>query len=337
MHLHTLDKWRHPHDFAVVSPVGERRVKLVFWLTITAMAGEIAGGAAFGSMSLLADGWHMGTHATAFAIALFAYWYAKTHASDRRFAFGTGKVGDLGAFASAVALAGVALVMAVESLTRLFHPRAVAYDEAILVSVLGLGVNLACAALLHHQDVHTHHRHLHDDAAELPFDTTLDEDHHHTDHNIRGAYLHVLADMLTSLLAIAALSLGKYIGFWWLDPAIGLVGAAVISRWSLGLVKDTSAILLDNSMDHHRLEAIRNAIESEADNRISDIHVWKISPDDHAAMISIVTHFPEQPSYYKGLLRGVAGLSHVTVEVNQCMGEPCMPLKSRGNGVVRYQ
>ncbi|RJP94453.1 MAG: cation transporter [Desulfobacteraceae bacterium] len=317
MHIHTLDKWRHTHDFAFIYEKGETRVRQVLVLTLLTMVAEIIAGMAFGSMGLLADGWHMGTHATAFAITIFAYQYSKKHADDKRFTFGTGKVSALGGFASAVTLAGVALFMAIESILRLIHPQNIFFDEAIAVAMLGLIVNLICAVLL--KDHHSHtHEHEHDHPGE-----------HHTDHNIRGAYLHVIADALTSVLAIAALFSGKYFGWNWLDPIIGIVGAIVIARWALGLVNDTSVILLDHNLDSETTMAIRELIESDSDNRISDMHVWKVGPADYAAMISVVTHFPRNPEYYKKLLSGFTEISHVTVEVNHCREEACMVPNAR--------
>lgn len=317
MHIHTIDNWRHSHDFTLIHDKGELRTRQVLFLTIITMAVEIIAGSIFGSMALLADGWHMGTHAAAFSITIFAYRYSQKHAADRRFTFGTGKVSVLGGFASAVVLGVVAILMAVESIQRLFNPQIIAFNEAIAVAVLGLTVNLICAVLLHghHSHGHNHDGHDHDDH---------NHGHHHADHNIRGAYLHVIADALTSVLAIIALLFGKYFGWNWLDPLIGIVGALVITRWAMGLLNDTSTILLDNNIDLERKQEIRRVIESDADNRVSDIHVWRVGPVDYAVMISIVTHFPKNPEYYKNLLHDFPELSHMTVEVNQCMEEPCL-------------
>lgn len=311
MHIHTLENWRHSHDFTLIHEKGELRTKQVLFLTVITMVVEILAGTVFGSMALLADGWHMGTHAAAFTITIFAYRYSQKHSADRRFTFGTGKVSVLGGFASAVVLGVVALLMVIESTHRLFDPQIIHFNEAIAVAVLGLTVNLICAVLLHGHHSHSHN---HD----------LDHDHQHTDHNIRGAYLHVIADALTSVLAIVALFFGKYFGWNWLDPVIGIVGALVITRWALGLLNDTSSILLDNNIDIKRKQEIKKVIEMDSDNRVSDIHVWKVGPVDYAAMISIVTHFPRNPEYYKKLLHGFHELSHMTVEVNQCMEAPCI-------------
>ncbi len=333
MHSETLQRWRHPHDFFHDHRAGESRTQLVFWLTISMMVAEIIAGSIFNSVALLADGWHMGTHAAAFAIALFAYRYARRHAQSARFSFGTGKVGVLGGFASAVALAAVALMMAVEAVSRLFAPEAIHFNEAILVAVLGLAVNLLSAWLLgghehhhgHHETGHRHdgehdHHHGHEEHS---------HEHHHHDHNLRAAYLHVLADALTSVLAIAALLAGKYLGWNWLDPVMGLVGAVLISRWAYGLLQETSTILLDQSLDAGKTQAIRAVLEQDADNRVADLHVWKVSADDYALIVSLVTHNPRPAQHYRNLLGEFRELSHVTVEVILCEDTACPPASSR--------
>ncbi len=312
MHTQTLNKWQHGHDFVVIHEKGEKRTKQVLVLTFITMIVEIVAGLAFGSMALLADGWHMGTHSTAFAITIFAYYYSKKHAKDRRYTFGTGKVSILGGFASAVALAVVALLMAVESVQRLFNPSSILFNEAIGVAILGLIVNVLCAFLLFGHHGHDHgHEH-------------TKGHHHHHDLNLRGAYLHVMADALTSILAIIALFFGKYFGWNHLDPLMGIVGAILITIWSLGLLKDTSCILLDSNIEPEKTSEIIKTIESDSDNRIADIHVWKVGPADYAAMISIVTHFPKDSEYYKSLLHEFHEISHVTIEVNHCDEEPCV-------------
>ncbi|MGD9186808.1 MAG: CDF family Co(II)/Ni(II) efflux transporter DmeF [Desulfobacteraceae bacterium] len=312
MHTHNIEKWRHKHDFTIIHEKGERRTLLVLIITALTMIVEIAAGTLFGSMALLADGWHMGTHTAAFAITIFAYRYSKRHADNRNFTFGTGKVSVLGGFASAIALAVIALVMAFESIHRFFETPHIRFNEAISVAILGLLVNLLCAALLHVGHGHSH-QHTHDTG-----------DHHHHDHNLKGAYLHVLADALTSVLAIVALSFGKFLGWHWLDPLMGIVGALIISRWSYGLLRDTSGILLDKNIAANHSRDIQSKIESDADNRVSDMHVWKVGPADYAAIISIVTHYPKSPAYYKSLLNEFDSLSHVTIEVNKGQGEPCL-------------
>jgi cation diffusion facilitator family transporter len=310
MHTHNLDQWRHRHDFTVIHEHGERRTVQVLLLTALTMVLEIGAGLAFGSMALLADGWHMGTHVAAFAITVFAYRYAKRHANSERYSFGTGKVSVLGGFASAVALVVVALMMVLESVQRLANPHPIRFNEAIGVAVLGLIVNLVSALLL--QSGHHH-------------DGDHGRDRHH-DHNLRAAYLHVVADAFTSVLAIVALSAGKYLGWNRLDPLMGIVGAAVITRWAYGLLKETSTILLDGSIEGRTRERITHAIESDRDNRISDLHVWKVGPAHYAAVISVVTHHPKSSEYYKMLVADVADLAHTTVEVIHCQSQPCLPV-----------
>jgi len=307
MHIHTLRQWQHSHDFSAIHHKGESRILQVLVLTFITMGAEITAGNIFGSMALLADGWHMGTHVAAFAISIFAYRYAKKNSLNPDFSFGTGKVSVLGGFASAVALAVIALVMAGESVSRLYRPQVIHFNEAILVAVLGLGINLVSAFLL--QDSHGHASH---------------EDHHH-DHNMRAAYLHVLADALTSVLVIVALFSGKYWGLNWMDPVMGIAGALVITRWSWGLLKDTSSILLDHSMKDENIIKIKKRIETDSDNRVSDVHIWKVGPDHYAAVISIVTYYPKPPEHYKLLLKDVKELYHITMEINPCLEPPCLP------------
>lgn len=316
MHTETMSHLQHSHDFAVINERGEKRTLLVLVLTAVTMVVEIVAGALFGSMALLADGWHMGTHVAAFMIAIFAYRYARRHANDPAYAFGTGKVSVLGGFASAVTLAAVALMMLVESLQRLLNPHDIHFNEAIVVAVVGLLVNVISAYLL--QDHHHHgHEHHHDD------DDHDHLDHHQHDHNLRAAYMHVLADALTSLLAIVALTSGKIFGWVWLDPVMGIVGAAVITRWAWGLLLETGPVLLDESIGADYKARIQQAIESDADNRIADLHIWKVGPNDYAVIVSLVTHHPQAPEYYKALLSGFHRLSHITIEVNRCTVEPC--------------
>lgn len=305
MHIHTLNNWQHHHDFAVIHEQGESRTLKVLFLTAVTMVIEIVAGIVYGSMALLADGWHMSTHVAAFMITIFAYRYARRHANDPTFAFGTGKVSVLGGFASAIALAVVALMMSVESIQRIVVPQPIHFNEAIGVAVLGLAVNVASAFLLQGR----HHAH--------------DNDHHH-DHNLKAAYMHVLADAFTSLLAITALLTGKYFGWSWMDPVMGIIGAVVITRWSYTLLRETSPILLDGSIEEEYLGEIKKEIERTIDNRVSDIHVWKVGPGDYAAIISIVTHYPQKIEYYKDLLQDFTALSHITIEINTCAGEPCI-------------
>jgi cation diffusion facilitator family transporter len=307
MHTHKVEHWQHEHDFSVLHEHGERRTLQVLLLTATMMVVEVVAGVIYGSMALLADGWHMGTHAAAFMITVFAYRYARRYSASPAFAFGTGKVSVLGGFASAVALAVVALVMMAESAQRLFTPHVIHFNEAIGVAVLGLAINIISALLL--QDHHVHESHNH---------------HHVHDHNLKAAYLHVLADALTSVLAIIALASGKYFGWNWLDPVMGMVGAAVITRWSYGLLRETGPVLLDESIDEHYKTLIRQRIEDDADNRVTDLHVWKVGPAHYAVILSLVTQYPQPPQHYKALLADLDRLSHITVEANQCAGGSCI-------------
>ena len=312
MHAHSLNAWQHPHDFAVIQEHGEKRTLQVLIITAVTMLFEIGAGMAYGSMALLADGWHMGTHVAAFMITIFAYRFAQKHADSKAFAFGTGKVSVLGGFASAIALIVVALFMLIESGQRILAPQPIHFNEAIGVAALGLLVNIACAFLL--QDHHDHD-HGHDE----------DDHHHHHDHNLKAAYLHVMADALTSVLAIGALISGKYFGWHWLDPLMGIVGALVISRWAYSLVRETGGILLDGSINAATLGAIKEKIEGALDNRIADMHIWKVGPAHYAAILSIVTHYPQKIGYYKELLRDFPNLAHLTVEIHTCEGETCVP------------
>lgn len=299
MHHAELDKWQHTHAFGTTDiPVGERRTRWVIALTLAMMVVELYAGVAFNSMALLADGWHMASHAAALAVAAFAYLFARRHARDARFSFGTGKVGALGGFGSAVGLAVVAVLVFAESIGRLVSPIEIRFDEAILVAGVGLGVNVVSAVLLHDTGHH-------------------DEGHHH-DHNLRGAYLHVLADALTSVLAIAALLAGKFFGWSWMDALTGMLGSVVIARWSIGLLRDTSAVLLDAEVSSKRRGRIIDAIEADADNRVCDLHLWRVGPEHLGTIVSVVTHQPREPDHYKCLLDEFEDLAHVTVEVHRC-------------------
>jgi len=305
MHHHSIQQWQQDHDFVISNEQGERRTRYVLLLTAITMVAEIIAGVMFGSMALLADGWHMATHVAAFLITLFAYHYASKHADNPAFAFGTGKVSVLGGFTSAIALAVVALVMLVESVQRLVDPHTIQFNAAIGVAILGLTVNLISAVLLKN---HHHHGHGHE---------------HHHDHNLKAAYLHVLADALTSILAIIALISAKYMGWIWLDPLMGIIGAIIITTWAVTLVRETSPVLLDGSIDADYQHAIRQRLEADADNQIADFHIWYVSAHHYAAIISIVTHSPQPTSYYKSLLAEFDKISHLTIEVNQCKQSDC--------------
>ncbi|MHC4973655.1 MAG: CDF family Co(II)/Ni(II) efflux transporter DmeF [Planctomycetota bacterium] len=301
MHTESLDRWQHDHIFGQDQQrVGEKRTLIVIAVTATMMVVEITTGIMFGSMALLADGLHMGSHAVALLIALIAYIYARRHAGDERFSFGTGKVNALAGFSGAVLLAVFAIMMAWESVDRLLNPVAIQFNSAILVAVLGLLVNGGCALIL--DAGHSH-----------------DHDHHH-DHNLRSAYLHVIADALTSVLAIAALLTGKYLGWNWMDPVMGVVGATLVARWSVGLLRTSAGVLLDHQAPAEVRAGITNALESEEGDRVADLHVWSIGPGIWAAELVVVTHDPQPAEHYKGLLPDELHLVHVSVEVHRCPG-----------------
>ena len=318
MHTQTLHQWQHSHDFSLTNHQAEKNTRRVMGLTAVTMVVEIVAGSLFASMALLADGWHMATHVAAFGITLFAYHYARTHAANPRFTFGTGKVGVLGGFASAVALAVVALVMAMESIGRMITPQAIRFDEAIAVAILGLLVNLVSGWLLHEEHAPHDHGHHHQEEGH--------HTHHHHDHNLRAAYFHVLADALTSVFAIVALLAVKFFAWRWMDPLMGLIGALMISRWAYTLMRETSAILLDGTADEETRAAVTTAIEQDADNRVADLHLWQVGPNSLAASLSVVTHWPHPAAHYKKLLQDMPRLAHVTVEVNGCDSEPCIPV-----------
>ena len=327
MHFDEMSRHMHAHRFAGVSEQeSERRTLVVVALTGAMMVAEIVAGLVTGSMALLADGWHMGSHFAALGLAAYAYRFARRHAEDRRFTFGTGKVSPLAAFASAITLGLIAIAMAYESARRLIDPVAIDFTTALVVAVIGLGVNLASALLLagrhdhHHRHGHDHPVRGHDPRHEVgPIDDAdTAHDHHHHDHNLRAAYVHVLADALTSLLAIAALAGGALLGLGWLDPVMGLVGATVILWWSWGLVRQSSKVLLDMEASASRVETIRRTIEADADNRVADLHLWQVGTGHLALIVSVVTHHPRPPEHYKALLAPVDSLSHITVEVVPC-------------------
>ncbi|WP_019616500.1 CDF family Co(II)/Ni(II) efflux transporter DmeF [Psychromonas ossibalaenae] len=304
MHAQDLNKWRHSHNFTHHNHRGERRTYYVLLLTLITMLIEITAGTIYGSMALLADGWHMGTHAFAFMITIFAYHYSRKHADNKSFTFGTGKASVLGGYSSAILLGLVALIMLGESIHRLMSPQIIQFNEAIMVAVIGLLVNVVSAFLL--KDDHHHgHEHQHGHS-------------HHHDHNLKAAYLHVLADALTSVLAIAALFAGKYWGWNWVDALMGIVGSVIITRWAIGLMRQTSPILLDAGIDYDYQKQVVTTLEKYNNSKVSDIHIWRVSADHYAAVISLVTHIPESVDHYKQLLHKFDKIVHLTIEVNHC-------------------
>lgn len=306
MATQTSDRWQHSHQFHTSNLGAERKTRLAVWLTAVMMVVEIAGGWFFNSMALLADGWHMSSHALALGLSLLAYAAARRYAGDRRFAFGTWKIEILGGYSSALLLLGVAALMAFQSVERLLTPGAIRYDEAIFIAAIGLAVNLICAWLL--RDDHTHH---HDHAHEH------DHGHHHHDLNLRSAYLHVIADAATSVLAIVALVAGKLWGASWLDPVMGLVGALLVALWAKGLLRDTGRVLLDAEMDAPVVEEIREVVaQLPVAAAITDLHVWRVGKDQYACIVSLATAGALSADSVRQALGVHEELAHITVEVN---------------------
>lgn len=365
-HTHDLSPWQHSHVFDSGNPRGEARTQVVLAVTLLTMAAEIAGGWWTGSMALLADGWHMGTHALALGVAVLAYVFARRHARDTRYAFGTWKIEVLGGFASALALALVAAGIAVESALRLWRAEPIDAHTALWVAGIGLVVNLVSAWLLHGAGQgHDHHAHGHghgdahgpahaDAHGKAPGQAPAagahhGHDHHHGHHplhgdhapssayhaadsaratapspgdgedlNLRAAYVHVLADALTSVLAIAALAAALWLGWWWMDPLVGVLGAGVIGVWAVGLLRQTASVLLDREMDHPLTTHIRTEIESDGDARVADLHLWRVGRQHYAAIVSIVADAPLPPAAYRERLAAYEALAHLSLEVNRC-------------------
>jgi cation diffusion facilitator family transporter len=310
-----------------------RRTWAVIWLCGVMMIAEIVGGSIFGSLALIADGLHMSTHAGALLLAALAYSYARKHAEDRRFVFGTGKLGDLGGFSSAVVLAMIALLIGYEAVVRLLHPIAISFNQAIPIAVVGLIVNIASAWILsggrfsesheEHRGHGHHHGHAHEDHDDHGRDQHGYEQHghgHHAqgkaqrDNNMRAAFVHVVADAFVSILAITGLAAGKFFGWVFMDPVMGIVGAFVIANWSYGLIRDTGAVLMDMSPDRRMAEKLREVIEADGDT-LSDLHLWRLGPGHLGAIVSVITGEARGPDFYRARLRAFHGLSHVTIEV----------------------
>jgi len=317
MHTHSIEPWRHSHVFlGARHDRHEFRTWCVVALTFAMMLAEVIGGTLFGSMAVVADGWHMSTHAGALGIAALAYRFARAHARDPRFSFGTGKLGELAAFASALILALIALAIGYEALTRFAAPVAIDFRQAIWLAALGLGVNLLSAWLLFDHDEHHHHGPAHEHHDDHDHHGHHGHHHHH-DTNIRAAYVHVLADALTSVLAIVALGCGLLFGWVWMDPLMALVGVGVILSWSFGLIRVSGAVLVDMVPDRHLAATIRERLET-GDDRVSDLHLWRLGPGHTGVIAAVVSDRPQAPAAYKARLSGIAGLSHVTVEVHAC-------------------
>ena len=322
MHSHSIDDFRHSHVFlGDAHERNERKTWAVIGICAAMMIAEIVGGLWFGSVALIADGLHMSTHAGALLIAAFAYTYSRHHAEDARLAFGTGKLGDLAAFTSAIALAMIALLIGYESVERLIYPVPIAFNQVIPIAAVGLSVNLLSAFLLRddHPKGHAHdhgnaHDHRHDD-----HDHARGSGNVHRDHNLRAAFVHVVADAAVSVLVIVGLVAGRQFGWVWMDPLMGLVATVVILSWSRTLIQSAGAVLLDVCPDPALARKIASRLEQSGD-RVSDLHLWRLGPGHLAAVISVVTSEPRAPDYYKGRLRGLTDLSHVTVEVMPCPG-----------------
>lgn len=303
---HEHVSWTHGHVFLGHGHErSESRARLVTLLTAAFMVVEIVTGLLFGSMALLADGVHMATHVGALGLAAAAYWLARRHAHDTRFSFGSGKFGDLAAFASAVVLGLLSIGVAIESARRFVAPVPVHYSEALIIAVIGLLVNIASAAILHDPQEHHHHH--------------GEEDHHHHDNNLRAAYMHVLADAATSVLAILALGSGMLFHTAWADPLVGVVGAVVIASWAYGLIRDSALVLLDAEDDPEMAKAIRHVIEQELGARVLDLHLWRLGPGHHGLIVSLAgTVDPDSDRIKHLLTRRYPSLSHLTVEINLC-------------------
>ncbi|HZW13465.1 MAG TPA: CDF family Co(II)/Ni(II) efflux transporter DmeF [Noviherbaspirillum sp.] len=324
MHTDKLSQWIHDHVFDEGSQAAERSTRLVMWITLATMAVEITAGWWFNSMALLADGWHMSSHALAIGLSAFAYSAARRYARDPRFAFGTWKIEVLAGYTSAVFLIGIAALMVVGSVERLLSPQPIHYQEAMIVAAIGLMVNVVCAFILggahDHHHGHGHHHHHGDDRHH---DDHHDHHGHHHDLNLRSAYIHVITDAATSLLAIVALAGGWLYGWAWLDPAMGIVGAVLVAVWAKNLITDTGKVLLDREMDHPVVEEIREVVETgpdKGDTRIVDLHVWRVGKQAYSCAISVATHDKTlTPDLLRERLAVHEEIVHATIEINHCV------------------
>lgn len=321
MHTRDITPWLHPHVFDEVDPLAERSTRLVVAVTSVMMVIEILAGWWFGSMALLADGWHMSSHALAVGLSALAYVASRRYARDHRFTWGAWKIEVLAAYTSGLFLVAIALFMTVESAERLLAPEPISFDEAIAVALLGLLVNIGCAVVLgrSHAGASRHGGHGHDHRG--------DEDRHHEDHvhhvdlNLRSAYLHVVADAMTSVLAVVALAAGKHLGWVRLDPAMGIVGAALVAAWAWGLLRQTGRVLLDAETDEADAGEIRRLLEREAGEatRVADFHLWRVGKGRYACVVGLVTSSEAlSPDDVKRLLSRRPELIHVTVEIHRC-------------------
>jgi len=312
MHQERIDLWQHQHTFNIDKKKIEKKTLIVVIITFTMMIAEILFGWITNSMALLADGWHMGTHAFALGISLLAYVMARKHAANDRFTFGTWKIEILGAYSSALVLGMVAILMVYTSVDRLLHPLPIHYNQALFVAIIGLVVNIICAIILNlGSSSHSHHHHHHHDDAHS-------HSHQTNDLNLKSAYLHIVADALTSGFAIVALIGAKYFAYNWLDPFMGIVGAFLIARWVILLSKDSASILLDHEKKSPLSLKIKEHLESDGDTRISDLHLLKVADDKYACIISIVNAKKYSVEEYKRRLADIYEFAHITIEVNEC-------------------
>ncbi|MEQ8510159.1 MAG: CDF family Co(II)/Ni(II) efflux transporter DmeF [Rhodospirillaceae bacterium] len=328
MHTTDLSKWQHDHTFGQDEvKAGERATILVILITSIMMVAEIVTGTLFGSMALLADGLHMASHTVALGISVFAYIYARKFSADRRYSFGTGKVNALAGFTSAILLLGFALTMAVESVDRFLNPVEIAFNQALFVAGVGLVVNVVSAWILAASGTHSHdhgHDHSHEHSHKNDYAPGNNHADEHTqqsgeeDHNLKSAYFHVVADALTSILAIVALMAGKWFGLNWMDPAMGIVGALLVSQWSIGLIRNSSRTLLDWQASDSTLTQLHDAIENGSDDKITDVHMWSIAPGKYAAEIVIVSHETHQPDDYRARIPKSLNIAHAIIEIRKC-------------------
>jgi cation diffusion facilitator family transporter len=311
---HDLSRWAHQHRYGIGNAAAERGTRLVLWITFATMLVEIVAGWWFNSMAVLADGWHMSSHALAIGLSAFAYAAARKYADDPSFAFGTWKIEVLASYTSAIFLLGVAAAMVFGSLERLWSPQPIHYAEAMLVAAGGLAVNLVCALIL--GQAHDHHGHEHHHAH------GHEHDHHHHDLNLKAAYIHVLTDALTSVLAIAALAGGWLWGWAWLDPATGLVGAVLVALWAKNLIVQSGRVLLDREMDHPVVAEIReviSALPEAGGTQLTDLHVWRVGNGAYACALSLLTHDMNlTPLYVREALAAHEEIVHATVEIHRC-------------------
>jgi cation diffusion facilitator family transporter len=322
MHAHSISSLRHDHVFLGADHSrNERKTWGVIALCSAMMIAEIIGGLLFGSMALLADGLHMSTHAGALFIAALAYTYARRHARDERFTFGTGKLGELAGYTSALVLAMIALLIGYESVLRLFHPVVISFNQALPIAGVGLGVNVLSAWLLRddHDHLRTHHPAVDEEDPDHGAPHEHESPHHSHDLNLRAAYVHVMADAAVSILAIVGLLAGRELGWRWMDPLMGIVGACVIANWSWGLIRAAGSVLLDMSPDGRLATAIKEKLETGGD-RVTDLHLWRIGPGHHAVIASVITDRASPPEEFKGRLQSLKHLSHITIEVQHCVG-----------------